>query len=93
MSSALIRNGNADFVSIEGPLLGAGKTDLIVPIPGGASRIGGLGIVEGGESTDSVFEIVALETGQTETCGIGSLALVADGSTDLFVVEDPSLRA
>ncbi len=66
---------------------------MVVPVPLGTSGVSGLGIVEGGESTDSVFKIVALETGQTETCGIGSLALVADGSTDLFVVEDPSLRA
>ena len=37
VSFALVRDGNADFVSIEDPVFGAGETFLVIPVPGGAS--------------------------------------------------------
>jgi hypothetical protein len=46
MSSALVRNWNAFLVSIENPVLGAAEADLVIPVPGGTSRISRLGIVE-----------------------------------------------
>ena len=60
MRFALIRDGNANFVSIEDPVFGAGEADLVVPVPGGASGVGGLGIVEVREDTDSVFQVISL---------------------------------
>ena len=36
---ALIRNGDAGFVGVEDPIFGAGKTDLVVPVPCSTSEI------------------------------------------------------
>ena len=33
---------------------------MVVPVPGGTSGVGGLGIVEVGENTDSVFQVISL---------------------------------
>ena len=56
----MVRNWDANFVSIEDPVFGAGEADLVVPVPGGASGVGGLGIVEVGEDTNSVFQVISL---------------------------------
>ena len=37
IGGALIRNWHANLVGIEGPSLGAGQTNLIIPIPCGTS--------------------------------------------------------
>ena len=39
VSFTLIRNWDANSISIEDPVFGASETDLVVPIPGGASGI------------------------------------------------------
>ena len=57
----MVGDGNANFVSIEDPVFGAGEADLVVPVPGGASGVGGLGIVEVREDTLSFLEVVSLE--------------------------------
>ena len=59
MSLALVGDGHADLVSIEGPVLGAGEADLVVPVPGGASRVSGLGVVEVREEALSILKIVS----------------------------------
>ena len=57
----MIGDGNADSVSIEGPLSGAGEADLLVPVPGSTSGVGGLGVVEVREDALSFLEVVSLE--------------------------------
>ncbi len=93
VGGALIGNGGADLIGVEGPSIGAGEADLVVPIPGGASGIGGLGVVGFGEEALSVLEVVSLEAGGTGSAVFGGGALVSDGDADLVVVEGPSLRA
>ena len=66
---------------------------MIVPVPFGASEIRGLGSVEGGRDTLSIFQLVSLETCQTEASSVRSLALVANCHTDLVGVEDPAVGA
>ncbi len=44
VGGTLVINGHANFIAVEGPSQRAGKTDLIVPIPGSASDIRGCGI-------------------------------------------------
>ena len=56
----MVGDGNADFVSIEDPVFGAGKADLVVPVPGGASGVGGLGVVEVREDALSFLEVISL---------------------------------
>jgi hypothetical protein len=47
MGSALIRNGDANVVSIEDPLVRASEADLVEPVPSSASSVRGIGVVEG----------------------------------------------
>ena len=78
---------------VEDPSFGASQADLVVPVPGGASRVSGLGVVEVREETLSFSKIVSLETLSAETSGVMSLALVGDRHADLVGVENPSVRA
>jgi hypothetical protein len=93
MRSALIRDRHTDFVGVENPSLGAGDTDLVIPVPNTASGIGRLGVVEAGEDTGSILEIVALEAGKASTTVVVTGALVRNGNTNLVGIENPSLGA
>jgi hypothetical protein len=90
---AVIINGHTGLVSIEEPSLGAGKAHLVLPVPAGTTDISGVGIVELGEETSSVLEVVSREAGQAVTLGISRGALVGNRSADLVGVEEPSLGA
>ena len=61
MFSALIRDGDADVVSIEDPSVRAGQANSVVPVPGGTSKIRRLNVVVSREDTGSVDEVVSLE--------------------------------
>ena len=63
----MIRNGNALTVSILDPVLGAGKADLVVPVPGGASGVRRLSVVPFGENAGTSNKVVSLEAGQAVT--------------------------
>jgi hypothetical protein len=41
----LIRDRSADLVRVENPSIGASKAHLVVPIPGGAAIVSGLGVI------------------------------------------------
>ncbi len=91
--SALVRDGHAGLISIKDPVLRASKANLIVPIPGSASRIGGLGVVRGREDTGSLLEVVSLEAGSAGTALVVGSAVVRNRSANLISIEDPILRA
>ena len=78
---------------VEDPSFGASQADLVVPVPGGASRVSGLGVVEVREKTESVGEVIALEAFSAVTVHGMSLALVGDRHADLVGVEGPVLGA
>jgi hypothetical protein len=63
---------------------------LVIPIPGRASRIRWLGVVEFGENADSMLDVIALEAGQTVTLIVVSSALVRNGNADILSIENPS---
>ena len=64
VSFALVRDGHANLVSVEGPSVRAGEADLVVPVPGSASQVRGLGSVSRGEDALSLNEVVSGEAGQ-----------------------------
>ncbi len=88
---ALIGDRHADLISIENPVLGAGKADLIVPVPGSASGIGGLGVVRGREDAGTILKVITLEAAQAGTSAVGGSALIRNRHADLVGVEDPVL--
>lgn len=45
VSSALIGNRDALSIGIENPVIGAGETDLVVPVPSTAAKLRRLGVV------------------------------------------------
>ena len=87
----MVGDGHADLVSVEGPVLGAGEANLVVPVPFSTTRISGLGVVEVREKTESVSEVIALEALGAVTVHGMSLALIGDGHTDLVSIEEPGL--
>ena len=93
VSFALIRDGGADVVSVEGPSVGAFQADLVVPIPGSASLISGLGIVGEGEEALSVLEVISFVADGAVAGSVVLLALVGNGNADFVGVEGPSLGA
>ena len=90
---ALVRNGNANFVSIEDPIFRAGEANLVVPIPSSTSGVGRLSIVGFSEDASSFDEVVSLETGKTVTVLGMSGALIRDSNADTVSIEDPLVRA
>ena len=90
MSFALIGNGNADFVSIEDPVFGAGKADLVIPVPGGASGVSGLGMVEFREDTLSFNQVISFEAFSAITIlGMG-FTLIRNSDTNVIIIKGPS---
>jgi hypothetical protein len=65
MSGALVRNGNANTVSILNPSVRADEANLIVPIPGSATKVGGVHVIGGREDTGTVDEVISLEASST----------------------------
>jgi hypothetical protein len=93
VSGAEIGDGNANLLVIESPTGRALEADLVVPVPGGAASISGLGVVELGEKALSVLKIVSLEAGNAGTGLVVSGAEIGDGNANLLVVESPLCRA
>ena len=93
MSSALIGYWHADIFSIEDPVVGAGKTDLVVPVPSRTTGVGRLGIVEFREDALTVFQVVSLIASGAVTIGSMSRALIRNWGTDIFSIEDPAVGA
>ena len=76
VSFALVRNGDTDFISIEDPMFGASKANLVVPIPRGTSEVGGLGVIEGREFADSIYKVISFEARKTSSIGVMRSTLV-----------------
>ena len=89
----MVSNGNASAVGILEPVLGAGKADLIFPVPSGASEVGRSGVVGGREDASSVDEVVSFVAGKTVSIiGMGS-AVIRDSDASTISIEDPVLGA
>ena len=82
---------NANSVRVENPIPGALEAQLIVPIPGFAARVSGLGVVELREDTGTFDKIVALEARGTETSGIIRLALITDSDTKTVSIKSEAI--
>jgi hypothetical protein len=91
--STKVRNGGTDFFSVENPTLRAGKADLVVPVPGSAARVRRMSVVEFTEKALSVGEVIASVAAFTVSILEVGLALVRNGHTDVFRVEEPVSRA
>lgn len=84
---ALIGNRHTDVVAVEDPVVGALKTSLLVPVPGGASDIGNL--LNGGEDALSVVQVIANITAEAGSVAIKGVALIRNGNTDFVSIEYP----
>ena len=93
MRSTVVRDRHADFISVEDPLFRAGEADLVVPVPGGASRVSGFHVIRGREDASSVDEVVSLEAGEAVTVLGVSGALVSNGNTSAVGILEPVLGA
>jgi hypothetical protein len=90
----LVRNGDADIVSIESPFVGASQADLVDPVPGSTSEVGGLSSVGRGENTLSILEVISTEAGQAVTCSlVESVAVGTDSHTEAITIEPASVGA
>ncbi len=89
MRSALIRYWYASSISVENEVIRASETDLIVPIPGGTSRVRGLGVVEVRRDTQSILKIITFIAFGTISIFSMSFALISNWNTDFIVVEKP----
>ena len=70
----MVGNGDADTYIVENPVVGAAEALMVLPVPLSASKVGRL--LDGGEFTSSVVQVVSLITGGTVTLEIEHLALV-----------------
>lgn len=70
MSLALIGDGHADVVGVEGPLVGASQANLVVPVPGSASKIGRSSGVGRGVDALSFLKVIAGKAGQAVASGL-----------------------
>ena len=55
----MVRYGDTSLVRIKDPVLGTDKTNLVSPVPGSATKISGLGVVEVREEALSILKIVS----------------------------------
>ena len=90
VGGALVRNGNAFSISILEPVVGASQTFLGIPVPDSASEVGRSGVVGFREEALSVDKVITLVANSAVTISSVFFALVRDGNTDVFSVEDPS---
>lgn len=67
---AIVVQGHADSIVVEGESLRAGDADLLVPVPLSTAQIGGAGQVELISHTDTVLDPVSLVTVRTGGVGI-----------------------
>lgn len=58
MGVAVVIDWHAGLVGVEEPSLGAGKADLLFPVPSSATDVSWVGIVEGREEASSVLEVI-----------------------------------
>ncbi len=93
MSLALVRNWHADVFGVENPIFRADQAFLVVPIPGSASDISRLGVVEIREDAFAFLKVVSLEAFSAVSIFSMSLALIRNWHADVFRVEDPIFRA
>lgn len=87
----MVGNWHADVVGIEDPVAGAFQADLLIPIPAGTADIGNL--LDGGENTSTLNEVVSHIAGETLSIGIEGVALIGNRHTDSIVVKHPVARA
>jgi hypothetical protein len=88
---ALIRYWDTDIIAVENPVVWALKTDLLVPVPWGASNVRNL--LNRGKDTFSIYKVIALIATNTCSTSIESIALVWNFNTNSFVIEYPVVWA
>ena len=89
----MIRNWHTDLVGVESPMVRASEADLGVPIPFTTSVISGMSIIEVGEEALTILKIVSFIASQAVSVDIMSGTLVGNWNTNLFVIEEPLVRA
>lgn len=89
----MIRNRDTYSHGIEDPAFRAGKTNLVVPVPSSAARVGGGSVVGGGEDALTIDKVIAFEASSAVTFFVVFRTLVRDGNTNSISIEDPVGRA
>ena len=94
VSSTLVGNGDADSVFVEEPVSRASEADLVIPVPGGTSEVGGSGVVGGRKDTLTVNEVITFVASGTVSVFIVRSTLIRNNDTSgSFFVKDPSIIA
>ena len=91
MSSTLVRNSNTYSFVVENPSIGAGKADLLVPVPGSTSKVHRLNIIRYRVKTLSVNEVISLVASGTVTIFSVCSALISNWYAYSISIEGPSL--
>ena len=90
---ALVGDFNADSLIVEHPIVGALKTEVVLPVPRGTSLIGWVVVAEG-DAARAFAEVVSVVAARAEAAiSVPSGAEVGDGCADTVLVEVESARA
>ncbi len=87
----MVGYGDADFIAVEDPIVGALETDLFVPVPSGASNVRNL--LGWGQLTLSVVKVVSVVAAETVSTSVEGGALVGNRDADFVAVEDEVVGA
>jgi hypothetical protein len=87
----LIGNWDTDIVAVEHPIVGTLKTQLLIPVPSGATDIRDL--LNGGQDACPINEVISVVAANASSRLIESVALRRNLNTDSLSVEHPIVRA
>lgn len=87
----MVGDWRTDVIAVEYPVVGALKTGLLIPVPGGTSDIGDL--LDWSEDTLSVVQVVANIAAEAVAIAVEGVALVGNGDTDFVGIENPVVGA
>jgi len=87
----LVRDRDTKSVFVEDPVVGALKTCLLVPVPGGTANVRDL--LDGGKLASSFVKVITFIARLTGSSVIEGSALIRNRDTNVVIVEHPIVRA
>ena len=90
---AVVVQGNAEAVVVEGESLAAGQADLVVPVPLSTAEVSRSFQVDFVSDADTVIQSVAFVAFRTDVVGVEVSTVLVQGLALSGLVESPPLRA